>query len=78
MRVTCDKCEKIVDVNMYFFDIKIKQFFDPFLYNTELYRALCSGKSTCPVCGANILRNYSRPIEYEDILKLAIGKEKNK
>lgn len=77
MIVTCDKCKKAVGVNMYFFNIKIKQFSDPFLCNTELYRALCSGKSICPNCGADILKNYSRPIENEDILKLALGKEIN-
>ena len=75
MIVTGDKCEKTVNVNMYFFNIKIEQFSDPFLYNKELYRALCSGKSTCPNCGSDILKNYSRPIENEDIFKLALGKE---
>jgi hypothetical protein len=75
MIVTCDKCEKTANVNMYFFDIRIKQFSDPFLCNTELYRATCLGKAICPNCGSDIMKYYSRPIENEDILKIATGKE---
>ena len=76
MIVTCDKCKKIVDVNMYFFDTRIVKEYVPFTFNEEYYKAFCSAKTICPICGSDIFKIYASPIDEKDIIKLATGKER--
>jgi hypothetical protein len=75
MTVTCDRCSDIVDVNMYFSNIEIREECDPIYFNRKYYTAFCSGKTICPKCGSDIFKIYSGPIDEEDIITLATGKE---
>jgi hypothetical protein len=75
MTVTCDRCSDIVYVNMYFSNIGIREECVPFDFNKRYYAAFCSGKTICPKCGSDIFKIYSRPIDEEDIIKLAIGRK---
>lgn len=72
MIITCDKCKEEVQVNMYFYDVNICKESNPF-YFAEYWEACCRGKAICPCCGYEIQRRYVRPIEPNDIIKLAIG-----
>lgn len=72
MIVTCDKCKEEVQVNMYFYDASIGKESNPFCF-AEYWEARCRGKAICPCCGVEIHKYYVRPIEPNDIIKLAIG-----
>ena len=72
MIVTCDKCKEEVQVNMYFYDANIRKESDPF-YFAEYWEARCRGKTICPSCGVEIHKYYARPINPNDIIKLATG-----
>ena len=73
LKITCDHCKQESVVNMYFFDPIIK--IEDSIGFTKIHSARISGRTTCPNCGYDILKHFSCPISYSDIVDLALRRE---
>ena len=73
VKVTCDRCQKEVDVALYFYNAKI-ELIKYLPSDPEEYRAVVDARAICPACGGEIREHFANLIGRADIVKLAVGK----
>lgn len=72
MKVTCECCKNEVSVEPYFYDQRIDNV--QFIPSDPLeYRAHVKAKAICPLCGADIRKEYRKLISGNNIVRLAVG-----
>ena len=77
MKVFCDKCKVVSDVNMYFYNPHIiPQACRP--GDPEEYKAVVSSKTICPNCGHALLTTFTSQVFKEDIVDLATRNARNR
>lgn len=75
IRTTCDKCKEEVDVVFYFYDVRV---LTERIFGTAdgvEYTASALGRSVCPLCGAEIRRQFTSTLFRGDLIELATRKE---
>lgn len=74
MRIKCHCCKEEIEIQPYFYDIKIMtRQYTPFEH-TE-YTARVRGKCTCYCCGTELDQSFSMPISQNEIITIATRKE---
>ena len=76
MKVCCEKCKAVSDVNMYFYNPHIiSQAYRP--GDPEEYKAVVSGRAICPICGYEIDSTFTSFLFTGDIVDLATRNARN-
>jgi hypothetical protein len=73
-KVMCEHCKAEVPVMLYFYDARILTHESGLFSNGSYYEAEVQGRSTCPYCGAEVKKRFSKLITKEDIIDLTGGR----